>query len=63
MTLSCHVSFLAGAIGEDVFGEGHVLRRGKEIVYSDVFVLNAAGKQLAQGSHIFRLFEAPGESS
>jgi uncharacterized protein (TIGR00369 family) len=59
MTMSCHVSFLAGAIGEDIFGEGRVLRRGKEIVFSDVFVLNAAGKQLAQGSHIFRLFENP----
>lgn len=58
MTMSCHVSFLAGAIGEDIFGEGRVLRRGKEIVYSDVFVLNAEGKQLAQGSHVCRIFEA-----
>lgn len=57
MTMSCHVSFLAGAIGEDIFGEGQVLRRGKEIVYSNVFVVNGDGKQLAHGSHICRLFE------
>lgn len=62
MTMSCHVSFLAGAIGEDIFGEGRVLRRGKEIVYSNVFVLNGEGKQLAHGSHVCRVFElkAPG---
>jgi uncharacterized protein (TIGR00369 family) len=57
MTMSCHVSFLAGAIGEDIFGEGRVLRRGKEIVYSDVFVVNGEGKQLAQGSHVCRVFD------
>jgi uncharacterized protein (TIGR00369 family) len=56
MTLSCHVSFLAGALGEEVFGEGRVLRRGKEIVYSEVSVVNGAGKQLAHGSHVYRLF-------
>lgn len=55
MTMSCHVSYLAGALGEDIYGEGRVLRRGKEIIYSDVFVLNGEGKQLAQGSHIFRI--------
>lgn len=57
MTMSCHVSFLAGAIGEDIFGEGRVLRRGKEIVYSNVFVVNGEGKQLAHGSHVCRVFE------
>jgi len=57
MTMSCHVSFLAGAIGEDIFGEGKVLRRGKEIVYSNVFIINGEGKQLAHGSHVCRLFE------
>lgn len=61
VTMSCHVSFLAGAIGEDIFGEGRVLRRGKEIVYSDVTVLNGSGKQLARGSHIFRIFQSEGE--
>jgi uncharacterized protein (TIGR00369 family) len=55
MTLSCQVSFLSGALGEEIFGEGRVLRRGKEIIYSDVFVVNGEGKQLAQGSHIYRI--------
>ncbi len=54
-TLSCDVSYVAGALGEDIFGEGQVLRRGKEIVYSSVRAVNAAGKLVASGSHIYRL--------
>ena len=59
-TISCDVSYLAGALGEDIFGEARVVRRGKELVHSAVTVRNGAGKQLAQGMHIFRL-EPPGE--
>jgi len=54
-TLACDVSYVAGALGEDVFGEGEVLRRGKEVVYSSVRVLNAAGKLLAFANHVFQL--------
>ncbi len=54
-TISCDVSYLAGALGEDIFGEARVVRRGKELVHSAVTVRNGEGKQLAQGMHIFRL--------
>lgn len=54
-TLACDVSYIAGALGEDVFGEGRVLRRGKEIVYVDARVVNADGKLLATGNHIYQL--------
>lgn len=54
-TLSCDVSYIAGALGEDIFGEATVLRRGKEIVYSSVSATNTEGKLLASGSHIFQL--------
>jgi len=62
-TLACDVSYIAGALGEDVFGEGRVLRRGKEIVYVEARVLNGDGKLLAAGNHIYQLgpSEAPGD--
>ncbi|MBV1878432.1 MAG: PaaI family thioesterase [Pseudomonadales bacterium] len=53
--LSCDVSYIAGALGEDIFGEAEVLRRGKEIVYSTVRAVNGDGKLLASGSHIYHL--------
>ncbi len=54
-TLSCDVNYLAGALGEDIFGEAEVLRRGKEVVFSGVHVLNGAGKVLAVANHVFHL--------
>jgi uncharacterized protein (TIGR00369 family) len=56
-TVGINVNYLSGAIGEDVFAEGRVLRRGKEIIYSDVRVTNAAGKLLAQGTVVYRIVE------
>ena len=57
-TLSCDVSYIAGALGEDIFGEAQVLRRGKEIVYSRVEAQNGDGKLLAVSNHISHV--APG---
>ena len=54
-TLSCDVSYIAGALGEDIFGQATVLRRGKEIVYSSVCATNTEGKILASGNHIFQI--------
>jgi uncharacterized protein (TIGR00369 family) len=48
-TLDLSVNYLAAAIGEDIVAEAAVLRRGKEIVYSEVDVRNAAGKYIAKG--------------
>jgi uncharacterized protein (TIGR00369 family) len=59
-TVGVNVNYLSGAIGEDVFAEGRVLKRGKEIIYSDVRVLNGAGKLLAQGTVVYRIVETGG---
>jgi uncharacterized protein (TIGR00369 family) len=56
-TVGMNVNYLSGAIGEDVFAEGRVLKRGKEIIYSDVRVTNGAGKLLAQGTVVYRIVE------
>ncbi|MEX2226368.1 MAG: PaaI family thioesterase [Dehalococcoidia bacterium] len=56
-TVGINVNYLAGAIGEDIFAEGRVLKRGKEIIYSDVRVTNGAGKLLAQGTVVYRIVE------
>ncbi len=56
-TVGVNVNYLSGVIGEDAFAEGQVLKRGKEIIYSDVRVTNADGKLLAQGSVVYRIIE------
>ena len=59
--LACDVSYIAGALGEDIFGEAEVLRKGKEIVYATVRAVNGDGKLLASASHIYQL--SPTEQS
>lgn len=56
-TVGVNVNYLSGAIGEDIVAEGRVLKRGKEIIYSDVRVLNESGKLLAQGTVVYRIVE------
>jgi len=56
-TVGINVNYLSGAIGEDIFAEGRVLKRGKEIIYSDVRVTNGADKLLAQGTVVYRIIE------
>lgn len=56
-TVGVNVNYLSGAIGEDILAEGRVLKRGKEIIYSDVRVTNEAGKLLAQGTVVYRIVE------
>lgn len=56
-TVGVNVNYLSGAIGEDIFAEGSILKRGKEIIYSDVRVTNEAGKLLAQGTVTYRIVE------
>ena len=56
-TVGINVNYLSGAIGEDVFAEGRVLKRGKEIICSDVRVTNGEGKLLAQGTVVYRIIE------
>ncbi|MCH7835280.1 MAG: PaaI family thioesterase [Chloroflexi bacterium] len=56
-TVGVNVNYLSAVIGEDAFAEGQVLKRGKEIIYADVRVTNAAGKLLAQGTVVYRIIE------
>ena len=59
-TVGINVNYLSGAIGEDVFAEGRILKRGKEIIYTDVRVTNGEGKLLAQGNVVYRIVERSG---
>ena len=56
-TVGITVNYLSGVIGEDCYGEGRVLKRGKELIYSDVRVTNEAGKLCAQGTVIYRIID------
>jgi len=56
-TVGVNVNYLSAVIGEDAFAEGQVLKRGKEIIYSDVRVTNSGGKLLAQGTVVYRIIE------
>ena len=52
------VNYLAAAIGEEIFAESRVLRRGKEITYAEVDVTTAAGKAIAKGLVTTRIVPA-----
>ena len=58
-TLDLSVNYLAAAIGEDIVADAQVLRRGKEIVYSDVDVRNDGGKRIARGLVTYRALDHP----
>lgn len=59
-TVGINVNYLSAVIGEDAFAEGLVMKRGKEIIYSDVRVTSAEGKLLAQGTVVYRIIERGG---
>jgi uncharacterized protein (TIGR00369 family) len=56
-TVGVTVNYLSAVIGEDCFADGRILKRGREIIYSDVRVTNEAGKLLAQGTVVYRIIE------
>jgi uncharacterized protein (TIGR00369 family) len=56
-TVAVTVNYLSGVIGQDCQAEGRVLKRGKEIIYSEVRVNNAEGKLCAQGNVIYRIVD------
>jgi uncharacterized protein (TIGR00369 family) len=60
-TVGVNVNYLSGAIGEDVFAEGRIMKRGKEIIYTDVRVTSPDGKLLAQGTVVYRIVELEAE--
>ncbi len=56
-TVGITVNYLSAVIGEDCYGEGRILKRGKELIYSDVRVTNEAGKLCAQGTVVYRIID------
>lgn len=56
-TVAVTVNYLSGVIAQDCVAEGRVLKRGKEIIYSDVRVTNAENKICAQGNVIYRIVD------
>ena len=56
-TVGINVNYLSGVLGEDCYAEGRVMKRGKEIIYSDVRVTNGAGKLCAQGTVVYRIID------
>lgn len=56
-TLDLTVNYLAAAIGEEVVASAEVLRRGREITYSQVDVRTAGGKRIAVGMVTHRAFD------
>jgi uncharacterized protein (TIGR00369 family) len=56
-TVAVSVNYLSGIIAQDCYAEGRVLKRGKEIIYSDVRVTDAGGKLCAQGNVIYRIVD------
>jgi uncharacterized protein (TIGR00369 family) len=56
-TVSVSVNYLSGIIAQECTAEGRVLKRGKEIIYSDVRVNDAGGKLCAQGNVIYRIVD------
>ena len=56
-TVGVTVNYLSAVIGQDCFAEGRVLKRGKEVIYSEVRVTNEDGKLCAQGTVFYRLFQ------
>ena len=56
-TVAITVNYLSAVIGEDCYAEGRVLKRGRELIYSDVRVSTEAGKLCAQGNVIYRIID------
>ena len=56
-TVDLSVNYLAAAVGEDIVATADVLRRGKELTYSEVDVRTDAGKRIAIGLVTYRIFD------
>ncbi len=56
-TVGINVNYLSGVLGQDCYAEGRVLKRGKELIYSDVRVTTEKGKLHAQGTVIYRIID------
>jgi uncharacterized protein (TIGR00369 family) len=48
-TLDLNISFIAAASEGDVFAEGRIIRRGRQIAFGEATITDAAGRILAVG--------------
>jgi uncharacterized protein (TIGR00369 family) len=53
-TAGLQINYLAAAIGEEVVGRAKLLRRGKELCFSETFVETADGKPIAHITSVVR---------
>ncbi len=53
-TATCQVSYLAAAIGEDVVARTRLLRKGKELCFSETLIATDDGKEIALVSSVVR---------
>ena len=54
-TVSMTVNYLAAALGKDVIATAHAVKRGKELVFSEVSICEEkSGKLIANGTMIYR---------
>ena len=56
-TVGITVNYLSGVLAQECIAEGRVMKRGKEIIYSDVRVTDASGKLCAQGTVVYRIVD------
>lgn len=54
LTVSCHVSYLAAAIGTDVVAESRLLRKGKALCFVETGVETRDGKAIAEIATVVR---------
>lgn len=55
VTVSLHVQYLDGVASEDLIAESRVRRRGRSIVFLEVEVKTAAGREIAHGELVYRV--------
>ena len=54
-TVDIMVNYLSAGIGEDIFAEAREMKRGRQLVYTEVDVTNGDGKRLAKGLVTYRI--------
>lgn len=61
-TIEFKVSFLAPAPPETVYGEGRLMRAGRSIAFTEAYVIDKHGQQLAVSLGTFGIRKPPGTS-
>ncbi len=56
-TLDLNISFIAAASEGDVFAEGRIIRRGRQIAFGEATITDAAGRILAVGRATYMIIQ------